>query len=107
MIPNSIDMKEFQKNLPGYNQQFEGFLKTSQTPLHQTARSLWQGIAALQAPFFFDADVDMAKFTFGNGRSMSLGTSVRRFHRPKKTGKLLSMTVILGGFRNEYDDPEN
>jgi len=107
MIPDSIDRKEFQKNLPGYNQQFEGFLKTSQTPLHQTARSLWQGIAALQAPFFFDADADMAKFTFGNGRSVSLCTSVRRFHRPKKTGKPLSMTVILGGFRNEYDDPEN
>ena len=107
MIPDSIDTKEFQKNLPAYNQKFEGFLESSQTLLHQTARSLWQGIAALQAPFLFDADADMAKFTFGNGRSVSLCTSVRRFHRPKKTDKPLSVTVILGGFRNEYDDPEN
>lgn len=90
-----------------YERMFGKFIKSSRTGLDSTLWALWNRIVDLRAPFLFDADADMAKFTFLNGRSVHLCTSTRRFHRPKKTGKPESVTVVVGGFRREYDDPEH
>ena len=90
-----------------YAATFRTFVKVSQSGIDQTLISLWERINDLKILFLFDADADMAKFTFHNGRSAYLCTSTRRFHRPGKTGKPRSVTVILGGFKTEYEDPEN
>ena len=93
--------------LVGYERTYKAFVKTSDSGLDQTLLELWKRLAKLRTPFFFDADANMAKFTFTNVRGLHICTSTRRFHRPLKTGKRVSATIYLGGYKREFDDPEN
>lgn len=93
--------------LNAYSLQFKQFVRTSNTGLVDTLLDLWQQLVALGVPFEFSADNDMAKFTFPSGRGFHIATSTKRFHRPKKTRKLHSVTIIMGGFKEDYDDPED
>lgn len=86
---------------------YRTFVRKTKTGLEETLQELWTQLVGLNHPFWFDADEDMAKFTFTNGRSFHLCSSTRRFHRPKKTGKPRSVTIVMGGFKEDYDDPED
>ena len=96
-----------QKVIKAYTAAFQQFVKTSNTGLNLTLMDLWQRIVGLNVPFEFSADADMTKFRFPNGHGFHIATSTRRFHRPKKIGKQRSVTIILSGFKEDYDDPEN
>jgi hypothetical protein len=86
---------------------FRVFAQQTEPERRETLQQLWTSVLELKQPFLLDADADMAKFTFLNGRSFHLCTSTRRFHRPKRTGKPQSITIVLSGFKGDYDDPEN
>lgn len=98
--PFAIRMKEYEKA-------YRRFVRSSRTGIDETLLELWNRIIDTKIPFYFDADDDLAKFTFEGRRGFHIATSTRRFHRPKKTGKPLSVTIIMGGFKEEYDDPED
>ncbi len=86
---------------------FRAFIRSADTGLDETLLELWRLVRALRKPFLIDADADMAKFTFENGRGFHICTSTGRFHRPAKTGKKESVTIMIGGFKREFDDPED
>ncbi len=102
-----LDRKTFAAHRNEFERAYRNFVRASRTGLEETLLALWDRIIDLHMPFWFDADADMAKFTFENARSAHICTSTRRFHRPKKTGKPISVTIVLGGFNDEYDDPED
>jgi hypothetical protein len=87
-------------------QEFRRFVKLAETSLQETLMQFWSAVAELKEPFDLAVDADMAKFVFPNGRGIHLCTDTRRFHRPKRTGKPVSVTVFLGAYRGEMDDPE-
>ncbi len=86
---------------------FQVFVRSSNTGLDDTLMKFWSEIAAMREPFDLDVDADMAKFVFANGRGMHISTSTRRFHRPKRTKKPTSVTIVLGAFKKEMNDPES
>ena len=90
-----------------FDRAFKAFIRSANTGLDATLLELWERVGKLQKPFVFDSDADMAKVTFENGRSFHVCTSSRRFHRPTKTGKPRSVTIMLGGFKRNFDDPED
>lgn len=100
------DVASFATRLRKYTGAFRRFVHNSETEMDDTLQELWNRIVDTREPFYFDADSDMAKFTFERGRGFHIATSTRRFHRPRKTHKPDSVTIIMGGFKDEYDDPE-
>lgn len=86
---------------------FQAFIRSSKTGLDDTLMKFWSEITGMREPFDLNVDADMAKFVFANGRGMHMCTSTRRFHRPKRTGKPVSVTIVLGAFKKEMNDPEN
>lgn len=86
---------------------FRAFVKVTDPELKYTLMDVWKGVRAIGKPFILSADEDMAKLSFENQRGFHVATSTKRFHRPKKTGKSPSATIILGGFKDEFDDPED
>lgn len=107
LIEQNIDKKAFEKRLPNFEKTFKEFIRTSSTGIEGTLFEFWRRIVTLHIPFLLDADEDMAKFTFAHSSGFHICTSARRFHRPKMTGKPLSVTIMMGGFKEDYNDPEN
>lgn len=107
LSPKELTADTFQRQKGTFERAYRTFVRKTKTGFEETLLELWTQLVGLNHPFWFDADGDMAKFTFANGRSFHLCTSTRRFHRPKKTGKPLSVTIVMGGFKEEYDDPED
>lgn len=106
-LEETLTPKIFQQQKSEFERAFRRFVQSADTGLDATLFELWNRGLQLRKPFWFDADADMAKFTFPNGRSFHICTSTRRFHRPKKTGKLQSVTIVMGGFKDDYNDPED
>lgn len=104
---NQVSTSGGRKHDPEFHQAFRTFVRTADTGLDHTLLELWDSIERLKKHFSFTADADMAIFTFSNGHRFHICTNTRRFHRPKKTGKLESVTIMMGGFKEDYDDPEN
>ena len=102
-----LTAESFQKHKTIFEKAFRAFVRAANTGLDETLSELWKRLLALDKPFWLDADLDMAKCTFLTGRGLHICTNPRRFHRPKKTGKVLSVTIYLGGHKREFDDPEN
>ena len=102
-----IDRKTFLSRLKDYERQFRTFVRTSQSGLDDTLFDFWNSLTALPIPFEMVTDEDMAQFSFGFKKGFHITTNRRRFHRPKKTGKPRSVTIIMSGLKEEYEDPED
>ena len=106
-MKRAVDYKEnSSERRTGSEQRYRAFIRTAKSGLDATLLDLWKRVGNLKVPFSLDADDDMAKFSFENARSFHICTNTRRFHRPTRTGKHPSVTVMLGGFKNEFNDPE-